>query len=77
MKWFKETYGEVIRTIRLIADEQTRIERGFQFKPGVDDVASECGLDNYNDWDLVINNGKDRQTLDEQLNRIMALIPSL
>ncbi|XP_045775753.1 phosphomevalonate kinase isoform X1 [Maniola jurtina] len=77
VQWFKETYGDLIRTIRLIADEETRIERGFQFKPGVDDVASECGLDNYNEWDLVINNGKERQSLEEQLSSIVALIPNL
>ncbi|XP_034833290.1 phosphomevalonate kinase isoform X1 [Maniola hyperantus] len=77
VQWFKETYGDLIRTIRLIADEETRIERGFQFKSGVDDVASECGLDNYSEWDLVINNGKERQSLEEQLNNIMELIPNL
>ncbi|XP_039758723.1 phosphomevalonate kinase isoform X1 [Pararge aegeria] len=77
IQWFKETYGELVKTIRLTADEDTRIERGFQFKCGVDDVASECGLDNYNEWNLVINNGKGKQSLEEQLSRIAELIPVL
>lgn len=77
IRWFKENYGEIIKTIRLEADEETRIERGYKFKNGVDDVVSECGLDDYNEWDLVINNGKGREPLETQLGQVMELIPSL
>ncbi|CAH2087049.1 unnamed protein product [Euphydryas editha] len=77
VQWFKENYGPIVKTIRLVADEETRIERGFQFKNGVDDITSECGLDDYNEWDLIIDNGKDRESLDTQLNNIMTVIGTL
>ncbi|XP_045501084.1 probable phosphomevalonate kinase [Colias croceus] len=77
IKWFKENYGDVIRTIRLEADEETRKERGYQFKSGVDDVVSECDLDDFVGWDLVINNGRDREPLEKQLEQVMKLIPPL
>ncbi|XP_050676183.1 phosphomevalonate kinase [Leptidea sinapis] len=76
IKWFQETFGKLIRTIRLEADDNTREERGFKFKVGVDDADSECGLDNYEDWDLVINNGKGRKSVNEQIEMILRLIDS-
>lgn len=33
-----------------------RFDDNFFFSQGVDDVASECDLDNFDDWDYVINN---------------------
>lgn len=77
IRWFKETYGDLIRTIRITADEETRKKRGFVFKSGVDDVASECGLDDYMEWDLVIDNGEGRQKLEEQLGSILGLLSKL
>ncbi|XP_045450326.1 phosphomevalonate kinase [Melitaea cinxia] len=77
VQWFKENYGSLVKTIRLVADEETRIERGFQFKNGVDDAISECGLDDFNEWDVIIDNGKDRKSLDSQLNSVMLLIDYL
>ncbi|CAG9116854.1 unnamed protein product [Plutella xylostella] len=75
--WFKENYGDLIRSIRISADLETRKKRGFQFTSGVDDVTSECDLDDYTDWDLVINNGKGRQQLEEQLGSILGLLSHL
>lgn len=43
----------------------------------MDDVTSECDLDDYTDWDLVINNGKGRQQLEEQLGSILGLLSHL
>ncbi|XP_047029138.1 probable phosphomevalonate kinase [Helicoverpa zea] len=77
IRWFKEKYGEQIRTIRIIADEDTRKQRGFQFKSGVDDVASECNLDDYTDWDLVIDNSDGKQELEDQLSSILGLLSGL
>ncbi len=37
---------------------------------GVDDVESECGLDEGISWDYIINNNGDEQLLDEQLTTI-------
>ncbi|XP_053611959.1 phosphomevalonate kinase [Plodia interpunctella] len=75
--WFKDNYGDLIRTIRITADELTRQSRGYQFKAGVDDVSSECDLDDYTDWDLIIDNGKERQQLQEQLGSILGLLSHL
>ncbi|XP_072938219.1 phosphomevalonate kinase [Epargyreus clarus] len=77
VQWFKENYGDLLKLIRIVADEGTRKERGFIFKHGVDDVPSECGLDDFDKWDLIIDNGKGRQTLEEQLELILSLIPKL
>lgn len=77
IKWFKENYGDKIRNIRIIADEETRIKRGFIFKSGVDDVASECDLDDFVDWDLVIDNSEGKQKLEEQLSSILGLVSAL
>lgn len=77
VQWFKETYGELIKTIRLVADEETRRLRGFQYTEGVDNVTSECGLDDYKDWNLVIDNGKERRSIKEQIDTILALLPDL
>ncbi|KAL0870494.1 hypothetical protein ABMA27_005477 [Loxostege sticticalis] len=77
IRWFKETYKDLIKTIRIVADEETRIKRGFQFQDGVDNVASECDLDDYDEWDLVINNGEGRLPVQEQLNPIHQLLSKL
>lgn len=33
-----------------------RAERGWIYTAGIDDIESECGLDDYEQWDLVIEN---------------------
>lgn len=77
IQWFKETYMDLIRTIRISADDGTRILRGYEFRPGVDDVMSECDLDDFDEWDLVINNGHGSQLLEEQLGSILGLLAHL
>lgn len=77
IRWFRENYGKLIKTIRIVADEDTRKQRGYHFKIGVDDVTSECDLDDYNEWDLVINNGQDRKPIEQQIESVLNLIPDL
>lgn len=77
IKWFKENYGDLLKIIRITADEETRKQRGFHFQVGVDDVTSECDLDDYTEWDLVINNGKQAKKLEDQLNSILSLLPNI
>lgn len=77
IRWFKETYKDLVRTIRITADEDTRRKRGYIFQAGIDDVASECDLDDHMEWDLVIDNGKSRQQLEEQLGSILGLLSHL
>lgn len=77
IKWFKEQYKNSIKTVRITSDEDTRCERGFQFVPGVDNVTSECDLDDYTEWDLILDNGKERRPLTEQLQCVISLLAHL
>lgn len=77
VQWFKETYGDIVYTIRITADEQTRIDRGFKFVKGIDDLASECDLDDFDAWNLQINNGAGRLQLEQQLGSILELLSHL
>ncbi|XP_037927357.1 probable phosphomevalonate kinase [Teleopsis dalmanni] len=59
IKYFRETYGACVQTIRLTCPEAIRFERGWSFTSGIDDVASECDLDEYDQWDLIIENNNE------------------
>ncbi|XP_065076350.1 phosphomevalonate kinase [Ochlerotatus camptorhynchus] len=54
--FFRESYGDRVRTVRIVAEDQTRRERGWKFQEGVDDVQSECDLDDVTEWDLLVSN---------------------
>jgi len=56
IRWFKENYGNIVKTIRLNTDDEIRIQRGWKFEDGVDNVQSECDLDDYTEWDWIFNN---------------------
>ncbi|XP_045717594.1 phosphomevalonate kinase isoform X1 [Phyllostomus hastatus] len=74
IQWFQETYGAVTQTVRVVALEQSRQQRGWVFTPGVDDGESECGLDNFGDFDWVIENHGDEQRLEEQLEDLVEFV---
>lgn len=76
IQWFLEAYGAVTQTVRVVASEQSRQQRGWVFTPGVDDGESECGLDNFGDFDWVIENDGDEQRLEEQLGNLMGFVRS-
>ncbi|XP_073978385.1 phosphomevalonate kinase isoform X2 [Rhodnius prolixus] len=60
IRWFKENFGTVVSTVKIVSDEQVRKSRGWIFEEGVDDKESECDLDDVTEWDVVIaNNGLD------------------
>lgn len=44
------------------------------FLPGVDDTESECGLDNFGNFDWVIENHGDEQCLEDQLENLLEFI---
>lgn len=73
MEWFKKTYGEKIRSVRIETDLETRKDRGWNFVEGIDDTIGECGLDDYDSWDLMINNNSD-DTLKANLQSLVKLI---
>ena len=52
-----------IVTIRITADDDVRTQRGFVFTAGVDDVDSECALDNWNQWSHVISNNNKEELM--------------
>lgn len=62
IKWFKDEFGDKVKTIRIVSDNRIREARGWKFVEGVDDVASECDLDDYKLWDLVVVNNNDVET---------------
>lgn len=76
IQWFREAYGAVTQTVRVVASEQSRQQRGWVFTPGVDDGESECGLDNFGDFDWVIANDGDEQRLEEQLGNLIGFVRS-
>ncbi|XP_008046776.1 phosphomevalonate kinase [Carlito syrichta] len=76
IQWFRETYGATVYTVRVVASEQSRQQRGWVFTPGVDDVESECDLDNFGVFDWVIENHGDEQHLEEQLENLIEFIHS-
>ena len=53
--FFKDNVPKVV-TVRVEASQDTRRARGWAFASGVDDAESECGLDAYEPWDIIINN---------------------
>ncbi|KAH8305517.1 hypothetical protein KR018_002332 [Drosophila ironensis] len=60
IRWFRETYGpDRVLTLRLTSRPETRSSRGWVFTAGIDDVPSECDLDDYEDFDLVFANDAD------------------
>ncbi|NP_001161888.1 phosphomevalonate kinase [Sus scrofa] len=76
IQWFQETYGAVTQTVRVVATEQSRQQRGWVFIPGVDDAESECGLDDFGAFDWVIENHGDEQHLEEQLGHLIEFVHS-
>ncbi|XP_055534274.1 phosphomevalonate kinase [Wyeomyia smithii] len=72
LHFFRETYGERAKTVRIVASERTRNDRGFTFQEGVDDVQSECDLDDVTSWDLVVHNETDTD-VDDILDKIEKL----
>ncbi|KAL9901199.1 probable phosphomevalonate kinase isoform X1 [Glossina fuscipes] len=56
IKYFKECYNGKVLIVRITCSEETRIKRGWIFRHGVDDVESECDLDDYENWDLTVEN---------------------
>lgn len=76
IQWFQEAYGAVTQTVRVVASEQSRQQRGWVFTLGVDDAESECGLDDFGDFDWVLENHGDAQHLEEQLGKLLEFVRS-
>lgn len=66
---FFRSQGYNIKAIRINAAEEVRKARGWKFECGVDDVQSECDLDDFTQWDLKIDNdnSQDAETIVQQI----------
>lgn len=62
--------GSKIIKIRIEATEKTRTSRGWEFVDGIDNMNTECGLDSYKDWTLVINNNNNDETMLSELRGV-------
>ncbi|NWV44217.1 PMVK kinase, partial [Grantiella picta] len=71
VEWFRDVYGDVVQTVRVVATEETRKRRNWVFVTGVDDAESECGLDQGVAFDWVITNDGDKVALGEQLEMLL------
>lgn len=62
-----------VKTVRIEANESIRQQRGWIFQKGVDDVQSECDLDDFDKWDFQVNNngGDSLQQMVEQLSSLV------
>lgn len=59
IQWFRSKYQDKVKTIRIEADENVRRDRGWAFTQGVDDVQSECDLDDVTEWTVKLNNNSE------------------
>ncbi|GJQ69061.1 hypothetical protein Trydic_g6225 [Trypoxylus dichotomus] len=73
IQWFRSNYGDKIKTIKIFATQDIRTARGWVYTDGVDNVTSECDLDDWNKWDLVVNNN-DEESLKDSIEKILNLI---
>lgn len=64
IKWFREMFGDKIKLIRIECGDDVRMDRGWKFEAGVDDIQSECDLDDWMEWDLRIENDGRRESED-------------
>lgn len=60
--------------LRVSADTQIRETRGFKFCAGIDDAESECGLDDYPDWEVKLQNNGDFEKLSEELDKLIDMM---
>lgn len=73
IKWFRETFGDKIKLIRIQCDNSIRAKRGWKFEVGIDDIQSECDLDDWKEYDLIVNNDGQKQT-EDILDEILTLL---
>ncbi|KAK9738160.1 Phosphomevalonate kinase [Popillia japonica] len=71
--WFRTNYPGKIKTVRILANQDVRIARGWVYTEGVDNVTSECDLDDWNDWNLQVNNN-DEASLKDSIDKILDLL---
>lgn len=72
--YFRQNYSPLL-TIRVEANDETRRRRGWIFTGGIDDAPSECALDHFTKWDMIVeNNGDDDARLQSHLDSLLEMI---
>lgn len=61
--------------VRVAANEETRMARGWNFMTGIDDAESECGLDQER-FDIVVDNDGDTTKLQQTLEKLTQIARS-
>ena len=73
IEFFRKTFSSIVRTVRIEADESIRRARNWIFTQGVDDVKSECDLDDVNNFDFKIINNNNEEMI-SKLNLLINFI---
>ncbi|KAG8188103.1 hypothetical protein JTE90_002456 [Oedothorax gibbosus] len=71
--YFQNHYPDVTHTVRIWANDSVRMKRGWKFTEGVDDVESECGLDDYNKWSFTLCNDTHKH-MEEDIQKVIDVI---
>ncbi|CAH1404162.1 unnamed protein product [Nezara viridula] len=78
IKWFKENYNnEIIKLYRIVCDDGIRKQRGWEFTEGIDDKETECGLDDFDNWDQIIENNSSDEVdafINETIEHVYSLL---
>ncbi|CAH8463414.1 unnamed protein product [Schistosoma turkestanicum] len=78
VEYFIKTFGRSkCLLIRIVTPIETRIERGWSYVDGVDNATSECGLDEFTNWDYIVSNDGNENTFVNHLNDIVARIKQM
>ncbi|CAG0889014.1 unnamed protein product [Darwinula stevensoni] len=58
VSWFQHFFPGRVKTVRMHASDELRRHRGWTFVAGIDDAETECALDSFPDWDLIVENNE-------------------
>ncbi|XP_003743963.1 phosphomevalonate kinase [Galendromus occidentalis] len=56
IEYFVKKFPGRTALCRIVADDSVRRQRGWEYVSGVDDQETECALDEYISWDIILNN---------------------
>lgn len=73
IEYFKKYFPQQTKLCRIVAEDSVREARGWKYVLGVDDQDTECALDTYEGWDIVLNNDGAKPT-EELLKPCLDLI---
>ena len=63
--------------VRITAEDKIREKRGWIFTKGIDDCETETNLDDYTNWDFVINNNDDGFQMEKEIERLCSRLKEL